>query len=309
MPAPLPRAWIVASVALALLALVGGCRGLSGPATGPAQAGTPAGRTFLWRIATPTAAVHLLGSIHVASRDLYPLDARIEAAFERSATLVIEIPVDPAAQREAAEKLRRAGTYAPGDTLDSHLDRETVEALQHRLTQAGIPLAAVRTFRPWLLATILVLREMERLGYQASLGVDRYFAEKAAGRKPIRAIESVDEQAALFATLPEALQVQMLREALAKLDGLGAHLPQVVDSWRHGDAAAVDAALVAPLRRDYPELFRRLFAERNAKMAAAVAGYLEGGGTSFVVVGSGHLVGPGGVLDLLEDRGYRPVQQ
>jgi uncharacterized protein YbaP (TraB family) len=296
---------------LGLAALLTACRGLPGAAPGLTRdTPAPARKVFLWRIATPVAVVHLLGSIHVASPDVYPLDARVESAFDRSSTLVLEIPVDAAAQQEAAEKLRRAGSYPPGETLDAHLDAATIAALRRRLSQTGIPYAAARTFRPWLLATLLTLREMERLGYRASLGVDRYFAQKAADRtKPVRALESVDEQVALFAGMPDAIQVHMLRDALAKLDDVAAHLPRVLDHWRRGEAVAVDAALVAPLRRDSPELYRRLFAERNARMASEVAGYLERGGTYFVVVGSGHLVGPAGVLDLLEDRGYRPVQQ
>jgi uncharacterized protein YbaP (TraB family) len=79
--------------------------------------------------------------------------------------------------------------------------------------------------------------------------------------------------------------------------------------WQAGDAAGLDRALVAPTRTAYPELFQRMFLDRNRRMVDAVAGYLGGGGESFVVVGAGHLVGPGGMLDLVRARGYQPVQR
>ena len=48
-----------------------------------------------------------------------------------------------------------------------------------------------------------------------------------------------------------------------------------------------------------------IYAARNANMAARIADLLGKPGTSFVVVGAGHLVGKGSVIDLLEASGVR----
>ena len=48
----------------------------------------------------------------------------------------------------------------------------------------------------------------------------------------------------------------------------------------------------------------RLIDERNRTMAARIEPLLQGDG-SFVAIGAAHLPGEGGVLDLLEARGYR----
>ena len=55
-----------------------------------AKAVAAAKPVFLWELRSPTATVYLLGSVHVASGDMYPLDARIERAFQKSETLVLE---------------------------------------------------------------------------------------------------------------------------------------------------------------------------------------------------------------------------
>jgi uncharacterized protein YbaP (TraB family) len=278
--------------------------------TGRAEgAPTRRGQTFLWQIASPTASVHLLGSIHLASRDLYPLDPRIEGAFQRSSALVIETPLDSAAQQEAARKFAQAGIYPGDDAMELHVSRELLTLLQQRLARMGVPFSSVRAMRPWLLATVLILREMQRLGYEPAYGIDRYFADRAEGRKTIRTLEALDEQIAVFAGMPEPVQEQMLRETLTKLDLLETHMATALRLWKTGDAAGLDAALVAPTRTAYPDLFRRMFADRNRKMTDAVDGYLRSSGRYFVVVGAGHLVGPGGMLDLLRARGYLPVQQ
>ncbi len=266
-------------------------------------------KTFLWTVASPTATVHLLGSVHVASPDLYPLDPRIESAFQRAQTLVLETSLDPASQVQAVQKLASAGTYPAGDSIELHLDREVLELLQQRLKRSGESFDQMRSFRPWLAAVILTLAEMQRLGYHPGLGIDTYFAGKAKDRKRIVALETLDEQVALFSGMPEAVQEAMLKEALTKMDELGELMKRAQSSWRRGDAKALDELMVAPMQRDFPDVYQRLFVDRNRRMATAIDGYLRTTGEYFVVVGSGHLIGPQGILDLLQAKGYVPVQQ
>jgi len=266
-------------------------------------------KTFLWTTSSRTATVHLLGSVHMASPEVYPLDPRIESAFDQAEALVLEMTLDPAAQVQMAQTLASAGTYPAGDTIDLHLDREALDLLQQRLKKSAAPFNTMRSFRPWFAALVFTLDELRRLGYRADLGIDVYFAGKAKNRKRLLGLETGDEQVALFAGMTEAAQEQMLKEALTRLDGLGEYMRRALQAWRAGDARAVDELLVSPIRRDYPEMYQKIFAERNRKMAAAVEGYLKGAGVYFVVVGSGHLTGPDGILDLLRGKGYVPVQQ
>jgi hypothetical protein len=149
---------------------------------------------------------------------------------------------------------------------------------------------------------------MQRLGFRPELGIDAHFATRAQGQKTVRGLESVDEQVALFAGMSEAEQAQMLEDTLARLDETGAMLGRALAAWRAGDADGVYEALIAPMRAAFPGIYRRLVAERNRRMTEAIETALRGSGVSLVVVGSGHLGGPDGVLPLLRARGYRPVQ-
>jgi uncharacterized protein YbaP (TraB family) len=83
---------------------------------------------------------------------------------------------------------------------------------------------------------------------------------------------------------------------------------RAMELWRKGDVAAFDALLIAPTRKDYPELYRRVLVERNRRMTDAVERYLAGKGTVFVVVGSGHLIGADGIVRMLKARGHAPGQ-
>jgi uncharacterized protein len=290
---------------LGLLALLAtGLAPAQAAAAGPAAPSRP----FLWTVTSPTATVHLLGSIHLATPDIYPLDPRIEAAFQAAGTLVLELPLDPATQVQAAARLAEAGTYPSGDSLDLHLDRALLEALQQRLGRSGIPFSTVRSQRPWFVALMLSLGEMQRVGFRPELGVDLHLASRARGQKRILGLESVDEQVAIFAGMSDALQEQMLRDSLERLDEVGEQLRRALALWRAGDAEGMYELLMAPMRGEFPEIYQRLVVERNHRMVAAIEGYLRGSGVTFVVVGSGHLGGPDGILPLLRARGYQPVQ-
>ena len=53
----------------------------------------PADKCFMWRVSSDTATVHLLGSVHMAKADLYPMDPAIRAAVRsaRSGPLFVLI--------------------------------------------------------------------------------------------------------------------------------------------------------------------------------------------------------------------------
>ncbi len=185
-----------------LVSLALGMVVVSGVSAGTAQTPPPPNKTFLWTISSKTATVDLLGSVHIATRGLYPLDARIETTFQRAHTLVLETSLDPASQMQAGQKLARAGTYPAGDSIDLHLDREVQELLQQRLKKSGSSFDQMRSFRPWFAAVILTLAEMQKLGYHPGLGIDSYFAGKAKDQKRIVALETIDEQVVLFRECP-----------------------------------------------------------------------------------------------------------
>jgi uncharacterized protein YbaP (TraB family) len=262
---------------------------------------------FLWEVKSKTATVYLLGSVHIASPSMYPLDPAIEQAFARADTLVLETPMDADAQQRAAALMQQAGMYTPPDSLDKHVDPKALASLEKAVGALGLPMLAVTSMRPWLVALTLTLLKLQTLGYRPELGIDQHF-HAAAGKKRVAALETLEEQVALFRDMPEKIQAAALRQTLAQLDELPDLMRRAVDAWRRGDLAAFEKLLVEPTRKDYPELYRRLIVDRNRAMAAALGRYLAGNGTTFVVVGGGHLVGRDSIVRMLEAAGHKPTQ-
>ncbi|MBN1608418.1 MAG: TraB/GumN family protein [Polyangiaceae bacterium] len=268
------------------------------------------GRGLFYRVGQGAAVVYLLGSIHVGSSDLYPMRPEIENAFNAADVAVVEIALDEQSTQQMKAEVMRAMTYPEGDSLQAHLSAETKTALQGFLHQSGLPEQMFMHLKPWAAAVLVTTLELQKAEYSAENGMDLYFQRQAAQRgKPVVALETAQQQLELLAAIDESMQDLMLRESLSDRKTLPQTMSDALAAWKRGDAEGLARALLEPMRTaEYQALFDRVFLRRNQRMAEAVEGYLAKGGKHFVIVGSGHLVGQGGVVDLLRRAGHT-VQQ
>jgi uncharacterized protein YbaP (TraB family) len=85
-------------------------------------------------------------------------------------------------------------------------------------------------------------------------------------------------------------------------------MKKLVEAWRTGDTATVEKIVLADLKAE-PVLYQRLLVERNRNWMPQLENCLRRTSPCFVVVGAAHLVGPQGLLAMLQQRGYRIEQQ
>ena len=246
--------------------------------------------------------IHVFGSIHVGSGDMYPLPSAVEEAFAEADTLVVELDALEVSSLKAAGIMRKKLGYPRGDSLDKHLPEETYAALQAACKDFGLPLSAVRIFKPTVADMLITQMAAARAGYDGQNGIDVYFLRKAreAG-KTIAPLETLEEQLDALARIPDHAQVIMLSRSLEDLGMLTTDLEKLVDVWRRGDLEACYAIEEKDLI-DAPGLkpvYDILIAERNRTMAERLEKLTAGGGTFFVVAGVGHFAGPDSVIEIL----------
>ena len=259
------------------------------------------GKSFLWRASSATAQVFLLGSIHVARQDLYPLAPPIEKAYQDSSRVVLEVHLTPEVEAETVQKSLALGVYPEGDSVDKHLSPEAWKRYSNYLETSGKPLAAFARMKPWFASLGLFMDVLGQDGFAPALGIDRYFQEKAEkDGKPIESLETVDDQLGTLANLDDKTQELMLLEFLDSKDEIAPQLEQAFFAWSAGDVEGIEKLLLSSVTRpEYERLHQKLFVERNHRMTARIRQYLTGSGTSLVIVGSGHLVGDEGILALM----------
>ena len=269
-------------------------------------------KSILYKVTSPTSTVYLLGSIHLAKPELYPLKQPIEDAYTKSDILVVEL--DPQSQHSIQviqQTMFKEGLYSGGKTLRSELDPKTYILLKKYLLKVGLSLKIMEPMRPWSVMLQLSVMEMMRLGYSPQLGIDKHFLDKAKrDKKQVLEIETAEEQMALLSKDDKEFQDLLLRYTLEEMHQMEPLLNKMFSSWKAGDAkelaVVVDSSLVADKRLE--GIYDALITKRNYKMARKVQSYLKTDKSYFVIVGVGHVVGTEGIVRILKNRGHKVIQ-
>ena len=161
---------------------------------------------------------------------------------------------------------------------------------------------------PWVVGIELADLEYLHLGFDPQQGVEEQLVHRAqSDDKPTAGLETLSEELGGLEALSRDDQLRLLDQTLSELKDSLSELQAVLSAWRRGDAAAL-AALLAREYRAFPALYRPLVTARNQRWLPQIEQLLHGERNCLVVVGALHLVGDGGLLELLRKDGFAPVQ-
>ena len=263
----------------------------------------------LWEVRSEQNTVYLFGTIHVGKADFYPLPPAVESAFANSEVLALE--VDPANEQEALVAFMSA-MYAPPDSIENHLTPALLASVVEISARYGVPFEQLRQMKPYLLMLTLTTLEYARLGYSATQGLESHFSQRARNSgKRVVSLESMSQQMQMLENLSPQLQSAMLQITVDELanDEVSELVTKMIQAWRAGDTAALDAVLSVEERRlpgaMAKEFHERFLTERNVEMAQQVERMLRNGERAFVAVGALHMAGKQGLPALLSAKGYK----
>lgn len=274
-----------------------------------APATTQAGQSkaFLWHVkdAQGKNVATLVGSVHLATDDFYPLPDLFYDAFEKADALVVEVDMSKLDQNTFQASLLRKGMYQAPDALSKHVSKETLDAVN---AYGKLPPVLTERMKPWLLATMVTMQELQEIGYKPELGIDQHFLAKAkdTGKKVLE-LESSKAQLDLLSGFDAKLQEQFLIGTLRDIKTLGSSMEVVDKAWLGGDAQTLDQELIQKSIERTPEIkpvMKKMFDDRNLAMSERIDRMIKNGGKPFVVVGAGHLVGEKGIIKLMGAQGY-----
>ena len=105
--------------------------------------------------------------------------------------------------------------------------------------------------------------------------------------------------------MPEYIQLDILTETLEKFNSLGPDATQISEQWSIGGTDYLTSKIIRPMRARAPEVFNSLLRDRNRAWANKLSRFMEeDSGTSFVAVGTAHLLGEDSLVDALREQGY-----
>lgn len=266
-------------------------------------------KTFLWRVQSKTNTVYILGSIHFMKKDAYPLNEKIERAFESSDVLAVEANINDITKIDF-QKVLETAIYPGNETLENHVSRETYELIRKELQAAGIPLLLVNKQKPWFLALTLTSLKLIQLGFDPTLGIDIHFLSKAKGDKKIKELESIEYQINLLSNFTDQEQETFLLYTLKDLDTIERDADRLLRSWTNGDVTTIETIITKTLWQDrkMSSIYEKLIYERNRNITSKIEEFLRTNEIHFIVVGAGHLIGKRGIIEMLKEKGYPLLQ-
>jgi uncharacterized protein len=267
-----------------------------------------ANKSFIWKVKSNNSIAYILGSVHAMKEDVYPLDSKIEAAFQESAALALEIDLSKDLSKTLG-MMMAAVMYQNNDTLKNHMTSAGYDFAASELKKAGINSLIIDKCKPWFLAMTLEVLELAKMGYNTELGIDKHFSNKAGGKK-VAALETVEFQINLFSQFTDEEQEAFLLFTIRNMELVKREMATMVRAWKTGDAAKIDSLLSENVSK-YPALgriYEKLLYQRNRNMTLKIEDYLKTGETYFIVIGAGHLVGKKGIIEMLRNKGYSVKQ-
>lgn len=265
-----------------------------------AYAGSP-----VWAIRGDHNTVYLAGSVHLLKAD----DSRLPPAFDRayggSKALVMELDISQVDPVRASGWMMEHGTVKEGTTLRAMIGEERYSRVSAEAERLGVPMAAADMLQPWALGLQLLETQYVQLGFDPQKGVEQQLQLRAqADGKPISGLETMDQQLGALESLSAPDQARFLDMIVTEMHDVESETQSVVVAWRTGDSTKL-AALLSDEYKSFPALYRLLVTERNKRWVPEIEKLLHGNQDYFVIVGALHLVGEGGLLDLMRKDGYK----
>jgi uncharacterized protein YbaP (TraB family) len=268
-----------------------------------AQAASP-----VWAVRGAHNVVYLAGSIHMLPADDAALPPGFARAYADSSKLVMELDLGNFDPMEAMTWMMDHGTLPTGTTLRGLLGEQRYGRVSAAAASLGMPMTGLDSLAPWVVGIEITDLAYEHEGFDPEQGVEEQLLRRAqADHKPTAGLETLPEELGSLSSLSSADQVRMLDQTVDELKDLKSEMREVTGAWRNGDAARL-AALLASEYGAFPALYKPLVTDRNRRWIPQVEQLLKTQDNALVVVGALHLVGEGGLLELLRSRGYTIAQ-
>jgi uncharacterized protein YbaP (TraB family) len=280
----------------------------------------PTDKPFLWRIdgATPS---YLYGTVHVPDQRVLVLPEVVRRAFDASDVFNAEIPLDDRTQASMMGKLMLPPGQdlrkLVGDDVFARIGRVIGKALEGKVPPGTTDVftTMLSPMKPWA-----VMSQVELIEFLPDISAGRQpldamlygMADKAG--KELGALETVDEQVAVFESFTTQEQVRMLVTTLDDIESArpGGVSPsrEMVDLYLAGDLNR----LAAEVNKQYPQdealnkkIVARVIDERNTKMAAKIAELCakNPARSYFIAVGALHYAGDTGIISQLTKKGFK----
>ncbi|HEY0210369.1 TraB/GumN family protein [Acerihabitans sp.] len=230
--------------------------------------------------------LHMVGSIHMGTRNMSPLPARLLSLLRQATALVVEADITVGSP---------LASVPPVDTpLIDRLSCDHYRIFSGLCAEYQLDEQALSALPAWQVALMLQARQAERLGLRAAYGIDYQLIQAAREMdKPVIELEGPEEQLDLLLQLPDQGKA-LLEDTLRHWHTNARLLQTMIGWWLDNGPVNLDKSFPATFSAD---LYHYLMTERNLRWKGLLEDLPAGG--YIVAVGALHLYGAESLPSLL----------
>ncbi len=271
-------------------------------------------KATIWKLKRDESTVYLAGSVHLLREQDHPLPKAYDRVYKDSDRVYFEVDMAEMDSMATKMKVMTMSMIPDGGMIKDLISEETYAELQAYLDEAGEEMGAMAAMferlTPGMLAMTITSLEAMKIGAIPDLGVEKVFDAKARkDGKPVKGLETTEFQIGLFNRLSKEEQDNLLKMTLQQVEETPKMLGDMINTWKSGDAEGLDQLLNKYFDdEENATLTKILLHDRNASWIQPIEDELKTPGNAMFIVGAGHLVGDQSVIEMLEEKGYLPVQ-
>ena len=280
--------------------LLAGAAALLLAACGETPPPPPADNPLLWEIASADGQVEgwLYGTIHALPDGVVWRKGAIEDVIGAADYLVLEVAdlEDSGAIQQSFAALAQSPRLP---ALEFRVDPAQRPVLAELAAETPYSPEEFRQIETW--GAALILAQAIKTDADPANGVDRELQRLFADRR-IEEFEGAERQFAIFDALAESDQRAVLSAVLDEASEKSKS-PSPAALWLAGDVAALEAETAQGMLAD-PEVADALLVRRNRDWVKRTLVLLGQQQRPLIAVGAAHLVGPEGLVALLQASGF-----
>ncbi|MGH1462023.1 MAG: TraB/GumN family protein [Neptuniibacter sp.] len=264
--------------------------------------------TTLWKVSKDNNYLYLAGTVHLLSAKDLPFPSAFERAYEDSEIIACETDISMLSDPEIQFRLMSSLSYQDGSFLNKKISHSLYQKLNDYLVGRGLMPHIFLTMKPAGVMLTMMSVEFKRLGITHDGADSVYFKRAVKDGKPVLSLETIDTHINFIATMGEGNEEMFIQQTLEDLSKIEVMMDDIVTAWKSGNVNLLDKLVVADMRDHYPALYKTLLVERNNNWLPLVNKMARTPEIELILVGAAHLIGPDGLLDLLQHQGYS-IQQ
>lgn len=253
--------------------------------------------------------LYLFGSIHAAEENMYPLPKYVTDAYKNSDFVAVEFDMIEF-EKDLSYQMNLLSLFVnfEGKKIKDYLDEETYNNCIEIFKSAGIYSPTLDSYNPIIWYSLMENAVLEDTNLNQEYGIDKYFLENSKkDKKEILELESAEYQYDILLSFDYETQIYLLKQSIEQYEESKNEMNKLYNSYKTGDKDELEKLFFETeeeKNKFVDEFNTKLITNRNNNMTNDLKKEFEDGKNIFCTVGLAHIIGPGGIADLLEQDGY-----